>query len=56
MRAVVIDGFGELLADKAAVRPEAEVVRLRSAAEMLRRIDVGHVRGKLMLAVAPERM
>jgi hypothetical protein len=56
VRAVVIDGFGELLTDKAVVRPETEVVRLQSAAEMLRRIGDGHVRGKLVLAVAPERM
>jgi NADPH2:quinone reductase len=48
--------IGELLADKAVVPPETEVVPLESAAEALRWIGAGHVRGKLVLAVAPERV
>jgi NADPH:quinone reductase-like Zn-dependent oxidoreductase len=48
--------IGEMLAGNAVVPPAIEVVPLESAAEALRRIGAGHVRGKLVLAVAPERV
>jgi NADPH:quinone reductase-like Zn-dependent oxidoreductase len=46
--------IGELLAGGAVAAPATEVVALESAPEALDRIGAGHVRGKLVLAIAPE--